>query len=80
MKKKPTPKAKAKKKKKAVKSLTKPDKPHFSKKLRKHFIFIPGKIVHHARQVFLKLMDLNYKGAITTAEYRDWETDRKSVV
>ena len=32
--------------------MTKPDKPHFSKKLRKHFIFIPGKIVHHARQVF----------------------------
>jgi hypothetical protein len=41
--------------------MTKPDKPHFSKKLRKHFIFIPGKIVHHARQVFLKLMEFHYK-------------------
>jgi hypothetical protein len=41
--------------------MTRPDKPHFSKKLRKHFIFIPAKIVHHARQVFLKLMDHNYK-------------------
>lgn len=42
--------------------MTRPDKPHFSKKLRKHFIFIPGKIVHHARQVFLKMMEFHYKG------------------
>ena len=42
--------------------MTRPDKPHFSKKLRKHFIFIPGKIVHHARQTFLKLMEFHYKG------------------
>lgn len=42
--------------------MTRPDKPHFSKKLRRHFVFIPGKIVHHARQVFLKLMEFHYKG------------------
>jgi hypothetical protein len=42
--------------------MTKPEKPHFSKKLRKHFIFIPGKIVHHARQVFLKIMEFHYQG------------------
>lgn len=42
--------------------MTRPDRPHFSKKLRQHFIFIPGKIVHHARQVFLKLMEFHYKG------------------
>jgi hypothetical protein len=42
--------------------MTRPDKPHFSKKLRKHFVFIPGKIVHHARQVFLKLMEFHYQG------------------
>ncbi len=41
--------------------MTRPDKPHFSKKLRKHFIFIPGKIVHHARQTFLKLMEHHYR-------------------
>ena len=33
----------------------KPDKPHFSKKIRRRYIYIPGKIVHHARQVFLKI-------------------------
>ena len=42
--------------------MTRPDKPHFSKKLRKHFIFIPGKIVHHARQTFLKIMEFHYQG------------------
>jgi hypothetical protein len=42
--------------------MTSPDKPHFSKKLRKHFVFIPGKIVHHARQVFLKMMEFHFKG------------------
>jgi hypothetical protein len=42
--------------------MTKPEKPHFSKKLRKHFIFIPGKIIHHARQTFLKIMEFHYKG------------------
>jgi hypothetical protein len=33
----------------------KPDKPHFSKKIRRRFVYIPGKIVHHARQVYLKI-------------------------
>ena len=42
--------------------MTKPERPHFSKKLRKHFIFIPGKIIHHARQTFLKIMEFHYKG------------------
>jgi len=32
-----------------------PDKPHYSKKLRRRFIFIPGKVVSHARQLFLKI-------------------------
>ena len=32
-----------------------PDKPHFSKKLRRRFIYIPGKVVSHARQLFLKI-------------------------
>lgn len=33
----------------------KPDKPHFSKKLRRRFIFIPGKVVRHARQIIMKV-------------------------
>lgn len=35
--------------------MTKPDKPHFSKKLRRKYIFIPGKVVEHARQLVLKI-------------------------
>jgi len=33
----------------------KPDKPHFSKKIRRRYIYIPGKIISHARQLFLKI-------------------------
>jgi hypothetical protein len=33
----------------------KPDKPHFSKKMRRRYIYIPGKLISHARQVFLKI-------------------------
>jgi hypothetical protein len=33
----------------------KPDKPHFSKKLRRRFVFIPGKVVQHARQIIMKV-------------------------
>lgn len=39
----------------------KPDKPHFSKKLRRRFIYIPGKVVSHARQLFLKIPTRFYK-------------------
>jgi hypothetical protein len=40
----------------------KPDKPHFSKKLRRKFIYIPGKVVSHARQLFLKIPTRFYEG------------------
>lgn len=33
----------------------KPDKPHFSKKIRRRHIYIPGKLVTHARQLFLRI-------------------------
>jgi hypothetical protein len=35
--------------------IEKPDKPHFSKKLRRRFVFIPAKVIRHARQVILKV-------------------------
>jgi hypothetical protein len=35
--------------------IQKPDKPHFSKKIRRRFVYIPGKVIQHARQVFLKI-------------------------
>lgn len=35
--------------------MERPDRPHFSKKLRHRFLYIPGKLVKHARQVYLKI-------------------------
>ena len=39
----------------------KPDKPHFSKKIRRRFIYIPGRIIQHARQLILKVPVRFYK-------------------
>jgi hypothetical protein len=33
----------------------KPDRPHFSKKIRRRYIYIPGKLIKHARQLILKV-------------------------
>ncbi len=35
--------------------LYRPDKPYFSKKLRRRFVFLPGKLVRHARQLIMKI-------------------------
>jgi hypothetical protein len=39
----------------------KPDKPHFSKKIRRRYVYIPGKIIQHARQLILKIPVRFYK-------------------
>jgi len=44
--------------------MTEPEKPHFSKKLRRRFIFIPGKVVEHARQLLLKI-PLRYREEVS---------------
>jgi hypothetical protein len=41
--------------------IEKPDKPHFSKKLRRRFIFVPGKVVYHARQLSVKIPERFFK-------------------
>jgi hypothetical protein len=41
--------------------LQKPDKPHFAKKLRRRFLFIPGKLVEHARQLCIKIPERYFK-------------------
>ncbi len=41
--------------------IQRPDKPHFSKKLRRRFIFIPGKVVTHARQIVFKISKTAYE-------------------
>ncbi len=51
-----------------VSVMTKPHKPHYSKKLRRRFISIPAKLVHHARQVYLKMMDINLKEVLFLRE------------
>ena len=35
--------------------LDRPDKPHYAKKIRNKYIYIPGKLVSHARQMFLRI-------------------------
>jgi hypothetical protein len=35
--------------------LHRPDKPHYSKKLRRNFVFLPGKLVKHARLLVMKI-------------------------
>jgi len=35
--------------------LDRPDKPHFAKKLRHKYMYLPGKVVSHARQMFLRI-------------------------
>lgn len=37
--------------------ITKPDKPHYAKKLRRKFIFNPGKLVSHAGQITLRVTE-----------------------
>ncbi len=41
--------------------LERPHKPHFSKKLRRRFIFIPGKVVQHARTLCMKIPERFFK-------------------
>jgi hypothetical protein len=38
-----------------------PDKPHFSKKIRKKYIFIAGRVVSHAKQITLRVMKSTYE-------------------
>jgi hypothetical protein len=35
--------------------LDEPTKPHYAKKLREKYLYLPGKVVKHARQMFLKI-------------------------
>ncbi|MBI3558474.1 MAG: hypothetical protein HY074_19565 [Deltaproteobacteria bacterium] len=35
--------------------IDKPDKPHYSKKIRRKFVFVPGRLVKHARQLVMKV-------------------------
>jgi hypothetical protein len=41
--------------------IEKPHKPHFAKKLRRRFIYIPGKVIQHARQLCIKIPERFFK-------------------
>jgi len=49
--------------------LYRPDKPHFSKKMRRRFIFLPGKLVKHARQLVMKIPRRFQKEVILMREW-----------
>lgn len=49
--------------------LYRPDKPHFSKKLRRRFVFLPGKLVRHARQLTMKIPERFRKEVLLIREW-----------
>lgn len=51
-----------------VSILMRPEKPHYSKKLRKRFIFHAGKVVKTARQLFLKITEAGYEEVMRLRE------------
>ena len=48
--------------------LEQPDKPNFSKKMRKRFIHVPGKLVSHARQLTLRIPERYYEEVMRLKE------------
>lgn len=51
-----------------VSILMRPERPHFSKKLRKRFVFHAGKVVKTARQLFLKITEAGYEEVMKLRE------------
>ena len=49
--------------------LDKPDKPHYAKKLREKYIYLPGKVIKHARQFFLKIPE-NFRKEVDLMQSR----------
>ena len=45
----------------AVALLDNPHKPHFSKKIRRKYVYIPGKIIRHAKQWMMKISEIFMK-------------------
>jgi hypothetical protein len=48
--------------------MTKPEKPHYAKKIRRQLIHLPAKIVRHARQVFMKIMTEQFEEVMRIRE------------
>lgn len=48
--------------------IERPHKPHFSKKLRRRFVYIPGKVIEHARQICMKIPERFYREVMRLRE------------
>lgn len=48
--------------------MMKPEKPHFSKKLRKRFVFHPGKVLIRSRGITLKIVEKGYEEVMRLRE------------
>lgn len=48
--------------------MMKPEKPQFAKKLRKRFFFAAGKVIKHAGQLYLKIVEHAFKEIIKLRE------------
>jgi len=51
-----------------VSIMMRPDKPHFSKKLRNRFVFFAGRVVKHSGQLFLKVGHKGYEEVMKLRE------------
>ena len=51
-----------------VSLMMKPERPHFSKKLRKRFVFHAGKVVKTSRYVYLRIVQKGYKEVMSLRE------------
>jgi hypothetical protein len=43
--------------------LDEPTKPHYAKKLREKYLYVPAKVTKHARQIFLRIPKIFQKEA-----------------
>lgn len=56
--------------------LMRPERPHFSKKLRKRFVFHAGKVVKTARQTFLQIVEKGYEEVMLLRETWGFKSER----
>jgi hypothetical protein len=59
-----------------VSVMMRPERPHFSKKLRKRFVFHAGKVVKTARQTFLQIVEGGYREVMRLREAWGFEPAR----
>jgi hypothetical protein len=51
-----------------------PDRPHYSKKIRRKYIFNAGKLVYHAGQWALRVMESAYERGMKNLREKKWMT------